>query len=208
MSGISAQQIIEHQESQNGPQGKNQIGLCGKGRNRNNIRHQEFQRKQQRNQKSETAGDHDAAVLFLFRRTIRSDGRERIGDGSTDGCDIYDPADCGSAEKRKQDREAENQKDGFAGNTVRIQFSPGLRQQGILGHGMNQTAESDVIADQTGEDSTQCGNAKQGRPECTKGMVGSEERRLGGNPGKLVEACDIVHPAGTAFRKSRCRKER
>ena len=198
---------VEIQQAENPPGRKNQVGFGGKRFDAGDIRNQKIRRKEQRYHQADQSEHLVEPVIFLFRKLPGRRGGKSIGDRCPDGCHIDNPADRRTAEKRQKQRDAQNDEDRMAGNVVLVKFAEITSHQSVIRHRRDQPAQSDVMADETGENSAQGKYAEHCRPAFSQGLMRRKKRRMRHIAAVTVEVCHILRPGGNPFRQCRYRKQ-
>ena len=191
---VRSQNETEYRKTEDSPCGKDQVGLGRQGFHRGKIRNQEFQGKQNGDGKAGKAGCNHSPVPLLPRRLPCRSGGKRVGDGGPDRSHINDPADRRPAEKRKNNRDAENRVDRMSRRSFLVPDAKRLRKQSILREGSDQSAQGDIVADEPRKNPAKRRASKQSGSRPSHRGKRREESRLGFHAGILAQVRHIIRP--------------
>ena len=175
---IPQQQEAEGDQAQHAPQREDKIGLMRQRGDGQQVRHQIIQQQDQREGHADQTGDFHDPVVHLPRGFQRGGGDIGVGDRRADRCHVHDPADCRAAEKRDEDGDPHDEKDGVFRNTALVEPAERGGHHALQRHGVDQAAGGNGIAHNAGDDSAQNGKDQNRRPDRPqRARHGIEDRR-------------------------------
>ena len=131
---------VEEQQSQQRPEGDQNIGLRGDGVIGEGAREQKEDGEGAQNKQTDPA---DQTLLFraLLPGQLKDrHGREAVNDGGADRRGVHDPSDGRSADEGYGQGHQEHQKNGVGRDLLAVQPGKALRQDAVLRHGIAQPA--------------------------------------------------------------------
>ena len=165
--------------------------------------------KRTRKQQEHQEGDHDGyadtaqyAVLlaaFLPRSFEDGHGSETVENDGTNRCGVNDPANGRPSQKRNGQGNDNRQENRVDWDLLVAQASETLGKDAVLGHGVAQAADGAQHADEAGEHKRKKGGHENVDASIPKVVMGGVE---GGQPRdsiELVQAADVVQPAGATL---------
>ena len=168
---IHAEHTAEVYKAQDAPRSQDKVRLHGEGLHAGEVRDQKLQPEEDRYREAQDARCLEQAVMLPPRMLVCRAGGICVSDRSPHGGHIHDPADGRSSKHRQQNGYGQDEKDGVARNAVFVEPSDPAGQHAVIGHGFEQPAQRDIVADQTGEDRAERRRAHDRRARMPQGVL-------------------------------------
>ena len=187
----------EVEEPDDGPGDQQEVGLRFQRIVGEQVREEEIDGEAQHDDEPGQAGDLLFPVARCPGRLVRSGGNETVDQRGADRGDVHDPADGCPAQEGDRQGQEHDQAHGPGGDVPAVQPGEAGGQDAVPRNGIIEPAQRAEVPDEAGEDQREQGEHQDHDAGIAQVMLCGIEGGKGVVPFELIQAADIVQPAGT-----------